>query len=100
MGIQQVEKTLHLARESFTETEPPDFFHARDQIAVEILHAHHFFQTPAPVRTPQATRLHASIRSLADAETRHYIVHHHRASIDLARQSLAASAIASPNAGG
>src|SRR6266481_1249201 len=67
--IEQVEKALHLARESFAVAEPPDFFHARNQIAVEILHAHHFFEAPAPVRAPQATRLHAAVGSLADAET-------------------------------
>src|SRR6266404_3023543 len=67
--VQQIEEALHLARESFTVAEPPDFFHARNQVAVEILHTHHFFQPPAPVRAPQATRLHAAVGSFADAET-------------------------------
>src|SRR5258708_17147 len=98
--IQQVEEALHLARESFTVAEPPDLFHARDQVAVEILHAHHFFQPPASVRTPHPTRLHAAVWSFADAETRHDVVHHHRAGINLACQSLAAGAIARPHACG
>src|SRR5260370_29141375 len=68
-GVQQVEEAFHLARESFTVAEPPDFFHTRKQVAVEILHAHHFFQAPTSMRTPHATRLHAAMRSFADAET-------------------------------
>src|SRR4029077_14669008 len=68
-GVQQVEEALHLARESFTVAEPPDFFHARNHVAVEILHAHHFFQAPAPMRATQATQLHAAMWSFADAET-------------------------------
>src|SRR5713226_59418 len=61
-GVQQVEEAFHLALESASVAEPPDFFHARNQVAVEILHAHHFFQAPTPVRTTQATRLHAAIK--------------------------------------
>src|SRR5208282_993890 len=86
--------------ESSAVGEPPDFFHTGNQVAVDIFHAHHFFQAPAPVRAPQAARLHASVRSFADAETRYGVVHHHRAGLDLAGQSLAAGAIARPHAGG
>src|ERR1017187_4090456 len=99
LGVQQVEKTFHLARECTPIAEPPDFFHARQQVCVDVFHAYHFLQSPAPMRAAQAA-LHASMRSFADAETRHGVVHHHCASMDLASQSLAAGAIASPNAGG
>src|ERR1035441_4883024 len=98
-GVQQVEKTFHLARECTPIAEPPDFFHARQQVGVDVFHAYHFLQSPAPMRAAQAA-LHASMRSFADAETRHGAVHHHCASMYLASQSLAAGAIASPNAGG
>ena len=59
------------------------------QVGIEILHTHHLFQPPSPVRAAQPARFHASMRSFADAETRNGIVHHHRARIDLASQPLA-----------
>src|SRR5208337_5466521 len=67
--IQQVEEAFHLTRESSAVAEPPDFLHTRKQVAAEIFHPHHFFQTPAPMRAAEATRLHAAMRSFADAET-------------------------------
>src|SRR5260370_6181766 len=51
--VQQVEEALHLVGESFTVAEPPDFFHARHQVAIEILHAHHFFQAQRPCVRPR-----------------------------------------------
>src|SRR5580700_6014903 len=99
-SIQQVKKALHFGCKSAPVAKPPDFFPARNHVAIDIFHPHHFFQPPTPMRASNAARLHAAMRSFADAEARHRVVYHHRAGVDLASQALAASAIASPNARG
>src|ERR1035437_10226359 len=94
LGVQKVEETFHLASECTPIAEPPDFFQARQQVGVDVFHAHHFFQSPAPMRAAPAA-LHASMGTFADAETRPGVFLFHGAASNVASPSLAAGAIAS-----
>src|SRR5579863_3163858 len=66
----EIQETLHLPRKAFAVAVPPDFLHPRHPVHVEILHTHHFLQPEGTVCTPDAAGLHATVRSLADPETR------------------------------
>ena len=57
----QVEKTFHLAAECLAIAIPPDFFHSRHVIGVEIFNSNHFLQTEASVRAAQAAGLYAAM---------------------------------------
>ena len=79
---------------------PPDFFHSRQPVGIEIFYPHHFFQAKASVRAADATCLDPSVGSFADAEAGDYVVHHHGSGLNSSRHRFSAGAISGPDAGG
>src|ERR1700722_12095134 len=74
-----VQKTFHLPPEGPAVAVPPDFFHPRHAVYIQIFHSHHFVKPETPVGAADAARLHTAMRSLADSETRDHVIHHHGA---------------------
>src|ERR1022692_4492180 len=49
-----IQKSFHLPPEALPVPVPPDFFHARHAVHIQILHPHHFVQPEAPVSAAHA----------------------------------------------
>src|ERR1700722_7794408 len=96
----EIDKAFHLARETRAVTVPPNFFHTGHAIRIDIFQAHHFFQTKAAVSAPQAARLDAAMRSLANAVARKHIIYHNGAGLNVTGQGFAAGLVARPYACG
>ena len=92
-----IQKSFHLPPKTLPVAVPPDFFHPRHAVDIQIFHPHHFVQPKAPVSAAHAAGLHAAVRSFADAEARNHIIHHDCAGMDAPRQPLAAFAVARPH---
>src|SRR5438309_4850923 len=99
MGELEIDEGFHLVGELFAVAVPPQLFHAREAVGVEVFYAHHFFQAELTVRTADAAGLEASVGSFADAEARDHVIHHDGSGVDLAGNCFSALLVTRPNAG-
>src|SRR6266849_9348813 len=98
-GEEEINRVFHLRHKSAAVAVPPDFLHARQAIRIHVLRPDHLFKTKAAMAAAHATRLHATVRGLADAIAGDHIVHHDCSRLDLRGHGLAAFAICCPDAG-
>src|SRR5208337_4348095 len=59
-GKLKIQKAFHLLREAFAVTVPPDFFHPRHEVHIQIFQSHHFFHAETSVSPADAARFPAA----------------------------------------
>src|ERR1035438_2041144 len=77
---------------------PPDFFHSRHSIHVEILYPDHLIEAKTSVSAADAAGFHTAVGSFTDTEAGNHIVHHDGAGMDAPREALAAPRVTGPHA--
>src|SRR3954447_20624964 len=63
-----IEKVFHLAGELGSVAIPPDLLYSWHTFGTQVLDADHLFQTESSVRSSNAARFHAAMRSFADSK--------------------------------